>query len=194
MDKKYQHGTVMSRMPEYTEPSPVMSAEKSTDDMNIVDLDALFNEQKAQDSSEENVDLEDFLSEFSFDESDNQEQNEVQEELYKIDEEEYNKVINSNTLSFDEKDIDCIGQIINSEIDDNVLNNLDKYLVSNPIKQTPRASLDEIVAAYTISQDITFTQKDINALYKIMNVELDQDFVTDLRTDPERTKAMERQI
>ena len=195
LDKKYSNPQSMPKISHYSEPAPVMSVEKSTDDMDIVDLDALFNEQKNQTSSEENDALEDFLSEYSFDDNKPEKKEEISEELYKIDEEEYQKLMNNKNLKFSKGDINCIDQIVNSEIDNNVMNNIDKYLTSNPIVNKPaRKSLDELVATYTISQNITFNRNDIKALEKLMNVELDQDFITDLRTDPERTKAMEKQI
>ena len=194
LDEKYSNPKSMPKISHYSEPAPVMSAEKSTDDMDIVDLDALFNEQKNQTPSEENDALEDFLSEYSFDD-DNKPEKEIADELYKVDEEQYKKLMNNKKLKFSKEDINCINQILNSEINNDVMNNIDKYLTSNPINNKPaKKSLDELITTYTISQNISFNNNDIKTLEKLMNVELDQDFVTDLRTDPERTKAMEKQI
>ena len=195
LDKKYPNPAAIPNISTYNQPAPVMSSEKSTDDMNIVDLDALFNEQKTQEISDENDALEDFLSDFSFDEVNDQDKdNDEQEELYKIDEDEYRSVINDDTLKFTQSDMECIEQIINSDISSETLNNISKYVTTNPIKETPRQSLDELVAAYTISQNITFSGEDIRALDKLMRVELDDDFVKDLRTDPKRLAAMEKEM
>ena len=195
LDKNYPNTVSIPNIPKYNEPAPVMSSEKSTDDMNIVDLDALFNEQKTQEKSDENDALEDFLNDFSFDEVNDQEKiDDEPEELYKIDENEYNSVINNNTIKFTQKDMECIEQIMNSDISSETLNNINKYAATNPIKEAPRQSLDELVASYTISQNITFTEEDIKALDKLMRVELDDDFVKDLRTDPKRLAAMEKEM
>ena len=112
LDKKYSNPKSMPKISHYSEPAPVMSAEKSTDDMDIVDLDALFNEQKNQTPSEENDALEDFLSEYSFDD-DNKPEKEIADELYKVDEEQYKKLMNNKKLKFSKEDINCINQILN---------------------------------------------------------------------------------
>lgn len=50
------------------------------------------------------------------------------------------------------------------------------------------------MTTYAISQNITFDQETSNALYKLISLEIDSDFITDLRTNPERTKEMQKEI
>ena len=48
--------------------------------------------------------------------------------------------------------------------------------------------------SYSLSQGITFEKQDIQTLNNLMNIELDADFTTNLTTDAERTKQMEKEI
>ena len=189
LDKKYAAPTKMPVVSEYTQPAPQMDTEKSIDDMNIVDLDELFNEQVK--NSESNDALEDFLSEFSFDE---QEEEIPEEEAEMFDEETYQEIINNNDIKFSKSDVECINKLLNIEINDETIRDISKYAVSNPIKKSKIQNLENMVANLSISQNISFDKDDILALNKLMNVEIDNDFVTDLRTNPERTKEMEKEI
>ena len=54
--------------------------------------------------------------------------------------------------------------------------------------------LKDLVLDYSLSQNLSFSSEDIAALNKLVNVELESDFVTDLRTDKQRTLEMETQM
>lgn len=196
IDKKYSSPYKMPQVSEYNEfikPSASTKIEKSTDDLNIVDLDALFKkQQKLSGSNNENDALEDFLSGFSFNET--KESQEHQEEENEFDEEAFNQIIQDNDLKFSKSDIECVEKIVNSEISEDTMQNIEKYAVSDPIKKTKKQLLEEFITTYSISQNIIFKQDDIDVLYKLMNVEIDKDFVTDLRTNHSRTIDMEQEL
>ena len=180
--------------------------------MNIEDLDVLFNEAKQiQDAniiedSEENAALEEFLSAYSFEEEELAQANEnfvnvtpadeevVIEELEEalFDEELFEKCINCVDMKFSQGDIDKINKLLNSEINDDTLKNIKNYAVSNPIikERSKKEVLEDIVTTYAIKQNIIFTHDDILALNKIISVEIDNDFITDLKTDPARQKEI----
>lgn len=201
LDAKYEKSKALAKNNEYISPIKAAMAQSQSstpttpiEETNVVDLDELFQEQvKAKDSSEteeENAALEDFLSGFSFDEEFVGEQ--VKEENPGYDVEFYEKVLNNGNLKFSSKDIECINSILDMEINDATLHNIDKYLISNPIKKEPTKQeiLEDLVTSYSISQNVSFSKDDINSLAKLISVEIDNDFVTDLRTNPERTKEM----
>ena len=197
LDSTYSR-TAVPRRNEYTVSEPVQKAEP-IEEVNVVDLDALFKEtvssqaqQQISEDEEENLALEEFLSGFSFDEE------LVEEEISAgYDADFYEDVLKNQKIKFSNDDIQCINKLLNSEIDDSTLKNLEKYLVSNPVKKKKRSKkelLEDFVTTYAISQNITFTRADVNALYKLMSVEIDSDFITNLRTNPERTKEMQKEI
>ncbi len=187
-DEKYSNPVSMPVVSDYDAPQPTMNAEKSTDDMNIVDLDELFNEHKNQ----ENDALDDFLSSYDFgDEEDNTPQ---EPEVPPFDDDLYNRILKSKNIKFNPKDLECIEKILSVEISDETLNNIDQYAAAKPVQKSQKQRLEDLVADYSISQNIKFSEEDIQAMDKIMNVELDADFVTDLRTDSKRTKEMETEI
>lgn len=175
-------------------PAPVKTA-KPAEELNVVDLDELFKEQQEKtkdEEADENDALAEFLSGFSFDEDE-----QTQEETPGYDEEYYNQIIKDNKLSFTKDDIECMKQLLNAEINDETMDNITEYAVTNPLKVTLPSKekiLEEIVTTYKISQDITFTSEDIATLRKLMSVELDNDFITDLRTNPERALQMQKEI
>lgn len=182
------------------QPTQPVKTAKPAEELNVVDLDELFKEQQEKSTDEiitdiddENAALDEFLSGFSFEELEEEPQ---EEETAGYDEEYYEKIINENNIKFSNEDIACIEQLLNSEINDSTLQNIEKYAVSNPIKKTPSRQeiLEDLVATYSISHNISFTQDDIIALQKLINVEIDKDFITDLRTNPERTKEMQKEI
>ena len=162
----------------------------------VVDLDELFQEKTKRpeivendESEEENKALEDFLNGFSFDE--------IAEPLKEepFDEDFYQKCIADKNLKFTEDDVARINSLLNSEISDEAISNLSKIAVTNPIKKKSHTELlENFVTTYTVNQNITFTKDDIDALNKLMNVELDSDFITDLRCNPERLGEMQQEI
>lgn len=197
LDSAYSRTSAMPGRSEYTVvPTTPVKIAKPAEELDIVDLDALFQEHKAKTTSkedEENAALEDFLSGFSFDDE-NYEEEANQDVGY--DEEYYEKTVNNSQLSFSNEDLTCIGKLLASEINDDTIRNIEQYALSCPIKKTPskKEILEQLVASYAISQNIFFNDDDINSLYKIISVELDEDFITDLRTNPQRTQEMEKDI
>lgn len=172
--------------------------------VNVVDLDEIFKEQgKVQETSsiedDENAALEDFLSGFSFDEDmllAAAAEEEEEEETPGYDVEFYDKVINAVNCKFSKDDVDKINKLLNMEINDSTLKNIEKYAVSNPIKKQPNKKqiLEDFVTTYAISQNVVFTKDDIGALYKLISVEIDSDFITNLKTNPERVKEVEAEL
>ncbi len=185
---------------EETQPAqtPVTKPDEPAEERLIVDLDELFNEttnkKESAEDNDENSALEDFLSAFSFTE-DEEENNPTQEEE-SFDEELYNKYINDDNLRFTKDDIERIEQLLNNEISDDTMRNLDKFLVTNPVEKKPSRTeiLENFVTSYTVNQNISFTKEDVDVLYKLISVEIDNDFITDLRTNPERLEAMQKEI
>lgn len=163
---------------------------KPVEDTQIVDLDALFQEHKSKTKEEEeNEALEEFLSGFSFDEPE-----EVIEENT-FNEEFYQDIINNHSLKFNKDDINCINKLLGTEISDDTMRDIEKYAVSNPISKPSKIKLlESMVSDYAISQNIIFEKEDVDILYKLMTVEFDKDFITDLRTNPENTIRMEKDI
>jgi hypothetical protein len=111
---------------------PSIEKTKPTEIVNVVDLDKLYEEQNKHNpeiDADENQALEDFLNGFSFYEED--EINNIEEEIF--NEEAYQSIINNETLKFNKIDLDCINELLNSEINAETLKNINQYLVSNPI-------------------------------------------------------------
>ncbi len=169
---------------------------------NIVDLDELFQEKTnpsevkvdtLETADEENSALEDFLSGFSFDESNFLEN---EEEQKAFDEELYEKFINDENLKFSKFDIEKIEKLLNSEISDETMKNIESFAVTNPIEKKPskREMLENFVTTYTVNQNVSFSKDDVDVLNKLMSVELDNDFITDLRTNPNRINEMRQEI
>ena len=204
LDKKYPKPSGrMTPIPPVSPVSPVSSTSKiKPEEVNVVDLDKLFLEKTQNDSTgmEENEDenqaLEDFLNGFSFDDSAEEVAPEQPEETELFDEELYDKTLNDTSLVFTKDDLDKINKLLNTEINDSTLKHISEFAVSNPIKKEPskQERLEHFVTSYAISQNITFTKEDVNALYKLINVEIDNDFLTDLRTNPERAKELAQEI
>lgn len=204
LDSKYPKNATMIKREEYTISSNSNIEEEPVEEINVVDLDEIFQEQiktkseeqnTAQDDSDaENEALEDFLSGFSFNEEFDAEQEEENQLGY--DSEFYEKAINNGLLKFSKDDISCINKLLSMEINDGTLREIEKYAVSNPIKKVPTKEkiLEDFVTTYAISQNIIFTSEDISALYKLISVEIDKDFINDLRTNPNRTKEMQADI
>lgn len=182
-------------------PIPTVTVEE---ELNIIDMDELFQEtkqsQEISSEDEENSALEDFLSAYTFDDEffENQENSEVviQEEESLFDEELYEKFINNDSLKFSQSDIEKINALLATEITDDTIRNINKYAVSNPIKKVPTKSekLEDIVTTYAIKQNILFTPDDINVLNKLLSVEIDSDFLTNLKTNPQKMQEMQEEF
>lgn len=207
LDKMYSQPTKMPVNDILTESDiPVMQTVSESQEPqmdNILDLDELFQEKTSpatesnvdfsEESSDENSALEDFLSGFSFDDSHFLEN---EEEQKGFDEKLYEKFINDNNLKFSKSDIEKIDKLLNSEISDETMKNIENFVVTNPIEKehTKRELLENFVTAYTVNQNISFSKDDVDALNKLMSVELDNDFITDLRTNPARINEMRQEI
>ncbi len=191
-----------SSYPKTAVPQPTANnAPQPAEELNVVDLDELFKEQQEKTKEEndteevdENDALAEFLSGFSFDD---ETQKEPEEETSGYNEEYYNEIIQDNEMSFTKDDIDCINQLLSAEINDNTLDNITEYAVTPPLKvelPSKEKILEELITTYKISQDIMFTTEDVATLRNLMSVEIDNDFLTDLRTNPERTLQMRKKI
>lgn len=204
LDKQYKNSTYSSPLKKEVESSSISKTNESynekeevvEEELNVVDLDEIFKEKKNSDISnndinEDDLSLEDFLNELSF----GAEENEIIEEN-DYDKEYYDEVLKSEDIVFSNHDIECMNKLLNLEITDLTLNEWENYLISNPIKKkrSKKEILEEFVMTYTISQNITFTNEDIKALDKLINVELDMSFINDLRTKPERVQEMQLEI
>lgn len=207
LDKMYSKPTKMPvESLQFTSPDPVSQTSiqpeiepQPVDDSLVVDLDELFQEKtktaepQEKETEEDNNALEDFLNGFSF----MDEPEDVQKDENKaFNEELYNKFISDENLKFSESDIEKIEKLLSIEISDDTMKNISQFAVTNPIENRPtsRERLENFVTSYTVNQDITFSKDDVNALYKLMNVELDNDFITDLRTNPNRIQEMREEI
>ena len=198
LDTTYSKSAIVQSKKNLAQPSISKIENKTIKEENIVDLDKLFQEQiqsqkpeqiASNKEIEENAALEDFLSGFSFDEEFGLEED-VQES-YNV--ELFEQIINGD-FKFSKDDIECINKLMQTEINDETIRNIDSYLVSNPIQKSKNKILEEIMTTYAISQNITFDQETSNTLYKLINLEIDPDFITDLRTNPERTKEAQKEI
>ncbi len=207
LDKMYSKPTKMPvESLQFTSPAPVQQTSiqpeiepQPVDDSLVVDLDELFQEKtktaepQEKETEEDNNALEDFLNGFSF----MDEAEDVQKDEDKaFNEELYNKFISDENLKFSKSDIEKIEKLLSIEISDDTMKNISQFAVTNPIENRPtsRERLENFVTSYTVNQDITFSKDDVNALYKLMNVELDNDFITDLRTNPNRIQEMREEI
>ncbi len=182
---------------EYTKPDE--------EEVQVVDLDELFKEQVAKKSEEANREeggdaLDDFLSEFSFDDEDLQskiKETEIEQASAGYDEEVYEKVLQEKGIKFTKDDVMCFRELLQSEISDSVIQNIEQYAVSSPIapkKPSNKEILENLVTDYAVLQNIYFSAEDIAILKKLISIEIDQDFINDLRTDSKRTDEMAKQI
>ena len=155
----------------------------------VVDLDMLYQE-KTQQKEPEADDLAQFLNEFTFDEPELPEEEPFNEELYQ-------EVINNVKLKFTKSDIERINQLMQVEITPETLDNINEYIkqeAQKPKALTKSQILENLLTTYSISQNIEFSNDDVDAIKKLMDVELDKDFVTDLATNPNRAKEMEAEL
>lgn len=197
LDKIY---TKPDKMPVSVAPEPIAEIADPVveEEPTVVDLDEIFQETKQSPAPQEevqdedfNADLEDFLAEFSFEE----EMEEV-EEGPGYDEALYDKYISDGNLKFSKDDVDKINKLLNSEINDDTLKNITDYITVPPVekKRSPAEILEDLVTTYSIDQNIIFMGEDIEALNKLISVEIDSDFITDLKTDPDIIKRREEEI
>lgn len=54
--------------------------------------------------------------------------------------------------------------------------------------------MEKFVTVYAVQQNVSFSKDDVDALNKLINVEIDNSFITDLRTDPDRMREMQDEI
>ena len=174
---------------------------------NIVDLDILFQEtqktttttnnteennenENEKENESEYDDLADLMSSFVIDNV----PEEIQEEEA-FDEELYEKIINNKTLKFSDSDIQKINHLLQLEVSSETIEDLEKYLSSPKIKPvTKDQALADLLTTYSLRQNISFTEEDVDAIKKLMNVELSPEFTKDFSTNPARTKAVEKEI
>ena len=197
LDKKYRKPTQINHYSEKDALQNISTSnendvreEEKPESAVIVDLDELYN---IKNNEYTNDALDDFLSDFSFEE----EEEISHEEELSIDDSLYEKYIENGIMKFSKEDIERINELINIEINDETLKNISDYAVSNPIKKIKPeglTNLENLVTSYVINQNILFTKEDIDALEKLINVEVDSDFVSDLTTNPERTAQMQQEI
>lgn len=178
----------------------VTQTAKTEEDSSFVDLDELFQETKStpdgktEDSLTDDYDesaLDDFLSGFDF-----EEEEEVVVEEQAFDEEFLNNLLSEDNIKFTKNDIEKIQNLLNSEISEDTMKNISNFVVTNPIPLKPSKNkiLENLISEYTINQNITFTGSDVEALRKLINVEIDSDFVTDLKTNPEKLNKMQEEF
>lgn len=158
----------------------------------IIDIDDLFNKQQVGYSEEENEALERFLSGFSFDESIyNDNLSEYKEAS--VDYTLFDEIISNGALSFTDSDLEQISKLLSVELNEDALNYAVSKKVSKPI-QNKNKVLEDLLLSYSIKQDISFSSDDVEIIKKIMNVELEEDFVTNLKINKARNKELEEEI
>ncbi len=193
LDKMYEKPVTMPINFAPTADMPdVASDELNNEQENVVvDLDELFEENNADYNSA----LDDFLSDFSI-----AEENIISEQERELDEhinEMFDKYIKNGVVTFSEDDVKRIEKLLNSEINDDTLKNIEKYAVHNPIEPVninPKEKLENLITEYTVNQNLSFTKDDVDALDKLVQVEIDKTFTEDLTTNPDRTKQMQKEI
>lgn len=203
LDKMYSKPFAAPKIAEIPSENAVAIDNQKTEtaESNIVDLDELFQAQNKQTSeqndSEESDLLTEFLNDFSSEEEEKQREKELEEEHERENEQIFKDILNNNNIKFSAQDIARINNLMNSEISDETIKNISKLASTNPIKPVKRSKqeiLEELLTSYTINQNISFTKDDVDALKKLISVELDSSFVTDLRTNPERLKEMQKEL
>ena len=194
------------KMPTVQKDSDITADEQKEENENtvIVDLDELFQASDQMENTggnidvfgqDDNLDLDEFLSSFDLEEAERIMQEEIEEN--NLMEELYKKYILNGNLTFSEKDVSKINELLNSEINSETLKNISEYAVSNPIapkRPSKNEILEDFITAFTINQNLSFSKDDVDALSKLIDVEIDRDFITDLTTNPERTVQMQKEI
>ena len=183
-----------------SEPEQSFNTEKVEQETAILDLDSLYSEKnkdgqsgivESNENNENEVDdLADFLNEFSFAEEPQENENTINEELYQ-------NTINNNTLNFSKNDSSRISQLLQNEIGEDTLNNIEEFAPQTHEPPKPPSEieiLENVIAEYTIKQNLSFSKDDVDTIRKLINVELDETFIKDLRTNPKRTEEMQKEI
>jgi len=194
LDATYSKDSVYNKLDIKNDSNEDLNSFKKENVSEVIDLDVIFKEHLVSiKEEEENRALEEFLSGFSFNES-LEEEADINERYF--DEEFYKSTINNTSLKFSKDDILKIGELLKTEIQDEIIKDIKKHTVSNPIQseKTNKDFVEKFVLEYSLSRNTTFTSEDISILRKLMSVELDSDFITDLRTSPKRTIQMEEEI
>ncbi|MCM1073986.1 MAG: hypothetical protein NC334_09280, partial [Bacteroides sp.] len=194
LDAAYSKSAVSASKIDYPQLQEPAKPATPVEELNVVDLDELFKEQQEKQESNiedsENDALDDFLSGFSFDEVEYDIPEEEQSPGYDV--EFYDKIINGS-VTFNQNDVDCINQLLNNEIDDEAIDAI-KDETPKVVQPSEQQVLENLVTTYAVSQNIMFSEEDIATLRKLISIEIDPDFITDLRTNPERTKEMQEEI
>ena len=183
MPVRKEEDLVAEKEPE--EPQKVQEVE------NVVDLDELL-QSYTKPEAPVNEALEDFLSSYDFEKEESANDTEQQG----INEELYDKCLNKENIEFSQDDVERIGTLMSSEISDDTIRNVSNFLDSSDKnkKVSPLEILEKLVTTYTLERNISFTTEDVKALYKLINVEIDADFINDLRTNPSRMQEMREEI
>ena len=189
-----------NRTDEYTEETDSNKNELEEEEPQsvVVDLDTLYMESQknsdiTENNNEDDDDLADLLNSFTAEAESEEDNEEPEENLF--DKELYNKIINNDSLKFSDSDLQKINQLLQIEISPETLDNLEKYVKTPPVKPpTQEQILEDILTTYSIQRNIDFTKEDVDAIRKLMNVELGPDFVKDFATNPARTKVVEKEI
>ncbi len=202
LDATYRSQSVPFKVNSYSEGNANLENEPEVE-TNVVDLDTLFKEKQEIDKNKtEQVlsdALDDFLSGFTFDDSEMIENLENSREGNQdgYDEKLYQRVLESANIAFSRDDIICFRNLLQSEVSDDLLRNVETYVKPTVVeKKKPSKDklIEKFVTEYTISQNITFNEEDVRILRKLISVELDRDFIYDLRTNSKRTERMEKEI
>ena len=138
----------------------------------------------------------DFLNDYESQEKEKQHELELIEQREKETNELYEKFMNGEDILFSKDDIQKINDLLMAEISDETIENIKRKEVTNPIRPphaTEEDILENFITTLTIKQNISFSRDDVEALRKLISVEIDNNFVTDLRTNPERVKSMQKE-
>ena len=203
LDKKYSNPIKMPSTSDISAPKTPEKAPQPLQEDIVLDLDELFNNIKNQPNQNsenkspdnERIDLDEFLNLYSEDAAEkNNEYEEIEEITY--DGEFLEKFLNQDKITFTNEDISKINKFL-VEISEETFDNLNKYTsiaASKPKEMSKKELLEYFVSTYTIDCNVSFSDEDIAALNKLINVEIDSDFITDLRTDPQRVVQMRDEI
>ncbi len=197
LDKKYKNKMVsrVNMITGNTITGHKQSINSEPKPQEIIDLDSLYEEKNKLKNAEqvdiiEEDDLAEFLTEFTFDEEEIAEENE-----FTFDEELYNKILNTKDIGFAPSDIEKINQLMQNEISDETISNLNKYIKPTPKPPISKQErLENFISTYSLDLNIQFSKDDVDALSRLMDVELDRDFVTNLHTNPIRTQQMLKEL
>ena len=114
-----------------------------------------------------------------------------------FDEELFEQCINDNNIVFSDADAEKIDSLMSIELTEDMIQTYHEYMRLLEEKKnapTKEQQLENFISTYFVKQKITFTEEDVSALQKLMSVELDEDFVKNLHTNPIRTKEMMEEL